>query len=330
MLPRGPVPAPGPAPAPGAGRRSREGHPAQHTSAPPAGVPPSPRLFLLTASVDTFEGRDREIEDVTAFFFSCFTVFNFVLIQLNYENKEKKPFDKHGFCLPPVVSCERGVAGGAGGAELGAHGHPALLGGQRASEAPLSPGAFGGRPRPGCSPKPRPGERTARRLSLISTWPLGAKRHLVLSRLLPGQASGKADGHPSSLSPGSAGPTHTQDTEERICGQGPPPPKDSLCRASHWGPNSRLESRVPIQGRAQVTAGRACQLLAALYKIVTPRAAARSAGYEKSAFDFEATSPAFGAVIGGQTPALCHRAELVLGGRERDRMQASQLPRRPR
>lgn len=107
---------------------------------------------------------------------------------------------------------------------------------------------------------------------------------------------------------------HTpQDTEERNCGRGPPPLKDSLCRESHWGLNSRLESRVPTQGRAQATAGCARQLPAALYKILTPRAAARLVGYEKSTFDFQATSLAFDAVTESwPTPTLCHRAELVL------------------
>lgn len=122
---------------------------------------------------------------------------------------------------------------------------------------------------------------------------------------------------------------HTpQDTEERNCGRGPPPLKDSLCRESHWGLNSRLESRVPTQGRAQATAGCARQLPAALYKILTPRAAARLVGYEKSPFDFPATSLAFNAVTESwPTPTLCHRAELVLRGKERGRMQASQRPR---
>lgn len=32
-----------------------------------------------------------------------------MLIQLNYENKEKKSFDKHGFCSLAVVSWERGI-----------------------------------------------------------------------------------------------------------------------------------------------------------------------------------------------------------------------------
>lgn len=38
-----------------------------------------------------------------------------MLIQLNYENKEKKSFDKHGFCSLAVVSWERGIVGVAGG-----------------------------------------------------------------------------------------------------------------------------------------------------------------------------------------------------------------------
>jgi hypothetical protein len=38
-----------------------------------------------------------------------------VLIQLNYENKEKKSFDNHGFCSLAVVSWERGIVCMAGG-----------------------------------------------------------------------------------------------------------------------------------------------------------------------------------------------------------------------
>lgn len=38
-----------------------------------------------------------------------------MLIQLNYENKEKKSFDNHGFCSLAVVSWERGIVCMAGG-----------------------------------------------------------------------------------------------------------------------------------------------------------------------------------------------------------------------
>lgn len=38
-----------------------------------------------------------------------------MLIQLNYENKEKKSFDNHGFCSLAVVSWERGIVCVAGG-----------------------------------------------------------------------------------------------------------------------------------------------------------------------------------------------------------------------
>lgn len=183
-------------------------------------------------------------------------------------------------------------------------------------------------PARGRPPRPRPGEWTARGLNPISAWPLWVKRHLVPFRLLPGQVSGKTDGHPRSLLPGSAGPTHTPGHRGAELRPGAPPLKDSLCRESHWGLNSRLESRVPTQGRAQATAGCAHQLPAALYKILTPRAAARLVGYEKSTFDFQATSLAFDAVTESwPTPTLCHRAELVLRGKERGRMQASQRPR---
>lgn len=80
--------------------------------------------------------------------------------------KKKKPFDKHGFCLPPVASCERGVAAGrscASRAPLRAVGRP--------GQAPLSPGGIRAGPAPGCSPKPRPGACTARALNPISEWP---------------------------------------------------------------------------------------------------------------------------------------------------------------
>lgn len=86
--------------------------------------------------------------------------------------KKKKPFDKHGFCLPPVASCERGVAAGpaahagrsrASRAPLRAVGRP--------GQAPLSPGGVRAGPAPGCSPKPRPGACTARALNPISAWP---------------------------------------------------------------------------------------------------------------------------------------------------------------
>lgn len=80
--------------------------------------------------------------------------------------KKKKPFDKHGFCLPPVASCERGVAAGpAAHAGRSRASRPPLRAVGRPGQAPLSPGGVRAGPAPGCSPKPRPGACTARALN---------------------------------------------------------------------------------------------------------------------------------------------------------------------
>lgn len=106
------------------------------------------------------------------FFFSCFTVFNFVLIQLNYENKENTPLISMTFVRWPWCP-GRGTAARTAGAG-GAQSTP----GRRAS----FPGTGPHRPACGSPPSggPSPGPQSR---PCVAT---GDKRHLTLFHSSPG------------------------------------------------------------------------------------------------------------------------------------------------